>query len=267
MSNLYKQRYVVNDSNHTRVIDSNELVAEKLEQLAKKAGKTAQPDAEGFVAGLNMEAVEVVPKDTVSLEEAMEQVSQEAEDILADARQKAEDILADARSLAEGIKSQAKDSGFAQGMQEGSQKAAAELEERRRQMDAEQQMREADYQQKLEELEPRLVDVIAQVFEKVFHVQFDDKKEILIYLIQNTILGIEGTKEFQVRVSTEDFGFLESHRNEITEQTGQAVTIELMADANMKKGQCIIETDSGVFDCGQDVQLDNLMKALRSLSL
>lgn len=269
MSNLYKQRYIVNDSNHARVIDSNVLVAEKLEELAKEVQKSETPkaDADGFVAGLSMEAVEVVPKDTVSLEEAMEQVSQEAEEILADARKKAEEILSDARSQAETIKTQAKESGYAKGLQEGSDRAALELEERRSQMETEQKLRETDYRQKLEELEPRLVDVIAHVFEKVFHVQFDDKKEILIYLIQNTILGIEGTKEFQVRVSTEDFEFLESHRNEITERLGQAVKVELMADVNMKNGQCIIETDSGVFDCGRDVQLDNLIKALRSLSL
>ena len=127
-------------------------------------------------------------------------------------------------------------------------------------------MQEA-YQQQLEELEPRLVDVIADVFEQVFHVQFDDKKEILIYLIQNTILGIEDAKEFQIKVGVEDFTYLEKHKNEIQEKVGQSVNIEVMADAGMTDGQCVIETDAGVFDCGRDVQLENLIKALRSLSL
>ena len=158
-------------------------------------------------------------------------------------------------------------SGYSQGLQDGNQKAQEELEVLRQQMDNERKLMQEEYQQKTEELEPQLVDVIAGVFEKVFHIQFDDKKEILVYLIQNTILGIEGTKDFQVKVGKDDYKFLESHINEIEEQVGQAVNIELMADGSLKDGQCIIETDSGVFDCGRDVQLENLIKALRSLSL
>ena len=48
---------------------------------------------------------------------------------------------------------------------------------------------------------PYLVDIVANIFEKVFHIQFDDKKQILLYLIQKVILNAEGTKDFQVRVS------------------------------------------------------------------
>lgn len=134
-------------------------------------------------------------------------------------------------------------------------------------MEEEQNQIKEEYRQKIEELEPYLVDIVADVFEKVFHVQFDDKKEILIYLIQQAILSAEGTKDFQVRVSLKDYEFMENHKKEITERVGEAVNVEIMADASLKERQCMIETDSGVFDCGSDVQLDNLIKALRSLSL
>lgn len=36
-------------------------------------------------------------------------------------------------------------------------------------------------------MEQDLVDVIVTVFEKVFHIQFDDKKEILMHLIEDAI--------------------------------------------------------------------------------
>ena len=40
-----------------------------------------------------------------------------------------------------------------------------------------------------------------------------------------------------------------------------------MADASLQEHQCMIETDSGVFECGVDVQLENLLGTLKSLSL
>ena len=112
-----------------------------------------------------------------------------------------------------------------------------------------------------------MVDVVSDVFEKVFHVHFDDKKEILIYLIEKVILNAEGTKEFQVRVSPGDFEFVEGHRDEIAGQVGSSVHVEIMADASLQERQCMIETDSGVFECGTDIQLENLLKTLKSLSL
>lgn len=269
MSNLYKQRYVVTNETSARIINSNALVEEKMGELARQAQmQKQQQDEDGFVAGINMEAVDVVPKEeTISIDEVLEQKAAEAEEILESAKRQAEAVVASADEQAEAIRQQAQEEGHQQGLLEGRQQAQEELEELRRQIDDEKKAMQESYQQQLEELEPKLVDVIADVFEQVFHVQFDDKKEILIYLIQNTILGIEDAKEFQIKVGVEDFSFLEGHKSEIQEKVGQSVTIEIMADAGMKDGQCVIETESGVFDCGRDIQLENLIKALRSLSL
>ncbi|MCI8483620.1 MAG: flagellar biosynthesis protein [Lachnospiraceae bacterium] len=191
--------------------------------------------------------------------------------MIAEARQQAETILAEARQQAETIRKQAEEAGYENGygtgLQSGNEKAEAELQIKRGQLEEEQRQLEEEYRQKIDELEPYLVDIVAEVFEKVFHVQFDDTREILIYLIQQTILGAEGTKDFQVRVSLKDYEFVENHKSEITEQVGDAVHVEIMADTSLKERQCMIETDSGIFDCGTDLQLDNLIKALRSLSL
>lgn len=36
---------------------------------------------------------------------------------------------------------------------------------------------------------------------------------------------------------------------------------------SMTEGECIIETDTGVFECGMDVQLDNLIRDIQSLCM
>lgn len=271
MSNLYKQRYVVPDDSGTRVINSNSRVAERIQELERLQMQnipTQQGTVDGFVAGLNLEVVDAVPEEPeLSPEEIREQAKEEAETLLSDAKNHSDALLANANREAELIREKAREEGFEAGQQEGNARADAELARMRRQLEEEKRRLELDYQQKLQEMEPYLVGIISNVFEKVFHVQFDDKKEILIYLIQRVILGAEGTKEFQVRVSLKDYEFVEEHKREITERVGASVHVEIMADAALQERQCMIETDSGVFDCGMDVQLDNLMKALQSLSL
>ena len=203
MSNLYKQRYVVANNSNTRIINSNDRVEERMQELRREMVQklAGGQSADGFVEGLSMELVDA---------------RQEAEEILAEARSRAEAVLAQANEQAVSIRKQAEENGYEtgynSGIQEGNEKAAAELAVQRSRMEEEQRRMEEEYRQKIEELEPYLVDIVADVFEKVFHVQ-------------------------------------------------------VMADASLKERQCMIETDSGIFDCGSDVQLEHLIKALRSLSL
>lgn len=273
LSNLYKQRYVFSDSFSKRVINSNPKVNERLEELQREERMKSQiPDpqgiADGFMLGLNAEEVDAVPKEPViSPEEIRRMAQEEAEDLLADARSQAEAILTDAGSQAESIQEEAKNTGFDEGYQEGTAKAEAELAELRSQMEEEQRQLEEDYRQKVRELEPHLVEVVSDVFEKVFHVHFDDKKDVLIYLIEKVILNAEGIKDFQVRVSRADYDFVEGHRDAISKEVGASIQVEVLADASLQEHQCMIETDSGVFECGIDVQLDNLLATLKSLSL
>ena len=57
------------------------------------------------------------------------------------------------------------------------------------------------------------------------------------------------------------------HKDELQEQVGQYVTIEIISDNELTDNMCVIHTDSGVFDCSLDIQLDNLTRDLKSLSL
>lgn len=275
LSNLYKQRYVFSDNFSKRVINSNPKINERLEELQREERMKSQiPDpqgiADGFMLGLNAEEVDAVPKEpepVISPEEIRRMAQEEANDLLADARSQAEAVLADADKQAESIREEAKNAGFEEGYQEGAAKADAELAKLRSQMEEEQQRLEEDYRQKVRELEPHLVDVVSDIFEKVFHVHFDDKKDVLIYLIEKVILNAEGIKDFQVRVSRADYDFVEQHREAILQEVGASIQVEVLADASLQEHQCMIETDSGVFECGIDVQLDNLLRTLKSLSL
>lgn len=41
----------------------------------------------------------------------------------------------------------------------------------------------------------------------------------------------------------------------------------MIADPMLEENQCMIETDSGIFNCSLGVQLENLIKDLKSLSI
>lgn len=269
-SNLYKQYNVREKEEGIRIIDSNEMVQEKLAELAKKLHTNSQSKGqeftEGFSQGLTAEAV--VP--LINPEEEAQQLKEEAEEYLADAKQEAQSILADAKEKSKTLREEAKKKGYQEGYQTGADEARKELEDsfqkKEEELNQHKLTLQGEYNRKLEELEPELLGVIIQVVEKVFHIQFDDKAELLLHLIQNAILNIENSRSFHVRVGDEQRLFLEKHKEDILDRVGHDISLDILSDPLLEGNQCVIETESGVFDCSLGVQLENLIKDLRSLS-
>lgn len=164
----------------------------------------------------------------------------------------------------------AKEEGGKQGYEEGFHQAQetleAEYQQKQEELERLEQKRQDNYEMQMQELEPKLLDVILTVVEKVFHIQFKDKREILLYLVGNAIANIEGSKSFRIRIGIDQKEFIEFHKEEILDRVGHDMSLEIVSDIALSGNQCIIETETGVFDCSMDVQLKNLIKDLRSLS-
>ena len=271
LSNLYKQYWVTNQQDNARVINANAVLEERKAKLLERqlAEQRYQEElAKSFAAGIVREDTEII-EEVPEIEEVdyVEQAKEEAERILSEANTQAQSVLNQAYEDAQRLREEAKVQGFA----EAEAVMKKELQQKSAALDAEYSAKsrvlEQDYTSKRDSMEKDLVDVILEVFNKVFHIQFDNKKHILMHLINNTILNIEGDRSFRIKVAESNVLFLENHREDILERVGHGIELEFIADSSLDGNDCFIETDSGVFDCGLDTQLENLIKDIKSLSL
>ena len=122
-----------------------------------------------------------------------------------------------------------------------------------------------EHMKKMEVMESDIIDAVIKVFRHVFNIQFENKKKILLYLVHNTLMNVEVGKEFHIRVSSANYKFFESRIGDIKEKIGNDIDIEIVNDMTLGPEDCIIETESGVFNCGIDMELSNLEKDIRSL--
>ena len=44
------------------------------------------------------------------------------------------------------------------------------------------------------------------------------------------------------------------------------VNIDIVEDATLERNQCMIETNTGIFNCSLDIELNNLIKNIKLLS-
>ncbi len=267
-SNLLKQQYGYNEQAGARIINSNQRMEERMRELARiyqtvedEAGVPA-PDA-GFVEGILAE--EVAPEPEVDTEALLAEAQTQADSIIEEARNRADQILNDANEKAQALYEDQKQAGYNDGSALAKEQLEQQLTSQQEQFQTKCQELEADYRQKQDSMETDLVDAIIQVFDKVFHIQFEGKKDILLYLIKNTLGSIDAGKHFRILVSETNWQYVDEHLDELREELGSDVTIETARNRTMSDTECRIETDFGVYDCSLDLELDALCRDIRSL--
>lgn len=269
MSNLLKYNHVVVKNEDKHVIDSNELLknilsAKKNTTSGNSFAEKSIPDPDGFVRGIDAARVEKL----ISDEE--EQQDDNNAGILEDARKQAEDILEDAKKQAEDILKDAKENGYKEGYEKGTIESKQKSDDLQTKLKADyksmSEKLQNEYDEKYQVMESELVDTLMEVFSKVTLTIAEDKKDLVLLLIQRTLKDADANKDFLIRVSDVDYGFVMNSIDKLYDCVSLDSKIEVVRDNTLKKNQCIIETDAGAFDCSLDIQLEGLISEIKLLS-
>ena len=280
-SNLLKRGFTKLSEDDTRVINTNDLVAKRIRELSAKMQQTK---TEGFVSGLAADKVDALVADTEEsegepqscgnaikagedLQKLREDAEAQAAQIVEEAKTQAESILQDARAQAESEKQAVLEQARKQGLAE----AQAQADRIQTQREAEYREKtaglDAEYQKMIDELEPKFVDTITGIYEHIFHVDLHSYREVLCYLISTTMRNTEDNKSFLIHVSKEDYPYVSMQKKQITAQAvSPNASVEIIEDMTLGKGECLIETEGGIFDCGLGTQLAELRQKLKLLS-
>ncbi len=304
MSNggILKSGWVVVDPANTRIIDSNARAEARLKELAMELAVQCgeEPDfADGFTQGISAVEVSQLIRDgegnivgdqqdgdgMLQPEEgaAPPQSGQMQEELIAEAEAQIEQMRAEAMAeieqtrvqIIEEAKSegyqqgfeQGQNDGFAQGHQDGLDSVTQEREQLHAEAEQVRASLEEEYARKIKELEPIFIDTLTGIYEHIFHVSLKNSRELIVYLIQNTMRNIETGGTYLIHVSKEDYPFASMQKRELIKGTNIAIeNVELLEDVTLGKNECMIETGNGVFDCSLGTQLEALNEELRLLS-
>ncbi len=206
------------------------------------------------------------PEISVDTQAIIDDAMAQADQIIADANAQAEEILNAAQLNADAMKNLARQDGEKEGYNEGTQRAAMELQEAQSQMQQEIDRISNEFMQKQINMEHEIVEMCLPVFERVFSAELSGRKDVIYHLLDHCIMKIERTGQMQIKVSDANAEFIKSKKEEIQGKVGAEVGLDIIADPLLNDSQCIIETDGGIFDCSIDTELDNLIREIRALS-
>ena len=281
-SNLVKGGYISLAAGNKLTIDNNEFVARRIEELTRQIKEEpAQAIEESFSDGLDPETVEALVSDgdggdegfvaggIIKNEDPLNGAAYAA--AMEEANERAREIVECAEQEAQEIKNRAAEDGRSEGYEQGlaDARAAAEAEYRQKEDALKKKEEEltAEYQKKTAELEPLLVDKLAGIFERVCGARLENEKETVMYLLNRALTGSESGRDYIIHVTADDYQHVRSSKEELCKGTGiLPENIEIVEDATLTAGGCMIESEGGIWDCSLGTQLKQLAAELRILS-
>ncbi len=268
-----------NDRKEKRIIDSNQAVSDRIKELSEML--ETQPEEEfvdEFTEGLDAEQVDALltdPDELAAQKEAEEaeaaaqllaNANEEAERIIADANEQAQKIIDDANEQAAGVLEDARARGETEGNEKGYAEGLERAAEKEREAEEKAAAYAAEFEEKMAELEPRMVETLCGIYSHVLGIDLSGRSDVVLYLLRDTIRNIDSTKNYLVHVSKEDHEYVVANKEELAAGLGSSVVIEIIEDVTLAEGNCFIETEGGIFDCSLGTELELLAKELKALS-
>lgn len=277
MSNLIKYQFVNLKPDNAVLIDpeknADKFVPMKKDSRVKirsleeveeeEREKEKQQEEEKKSTGKFMSGISIAELDE-EMEKKREEAEKQSEQILEDAGNRADALVAQAGEEADKIREAARQEGFEAGRQEGMQQAEEETSRIRQELMEQSQNLLFEYDEMVSGIEPRYVDILCALIQKLTGVLMADNKDILLHLIRCGIADMDPARRYTIRVSPEDTMTAESYRRQISKEAGKVI-IDIQEEKGLAKDECIIETEHQMVDCGFKTQLNNMLTTLRML--
>lgn len=193
-----------------------------------------------------------------------------AKTVREDARLQAAKIISDAQNEAEAIRENAKKEGYQQGLEEGNMEAMRRADVYLENLHKEQEIVFQETRQQMEEQlhvsESKLVDVSCMFIEKFTGILVEQYKPVMLHMINNSLSDSDTSSKFIIKVSEDNYAYISDNHDRLVGAGNPNISIEVYGDSKLDNQQCIIESDNGIVDLSMDVQVKNLITAIKLMS-
>ena len=194
------------------------------------------------------------------------EAEQKVNQMIEDANAHATMVIENAEKDAEDRVNEALEQARAEGLEQGRQQAEEENARARQELELIKNQYREEYEKQVDGLEPAFVEIVIKYIKKLTGIYADDKREIILHLIDNALKDKHGNENFIVRVSEADFPVVSYSKDAIRGYLSEGAQLEVVADKLLERNQCMIETESRIFDCSLDGQLMSLIEDIRLLA-
>ncbi|MFA5675344.1 MAG: FliH/SctL family protein [Christensenellales bacterium] len=187
------------------------------------------------------------------------EIRDKAMEFVQSANVKAQQIIANALAEAEEIKEEARRQGVTDGMSEARDKHDEQVKDFRDNLLKLEKYRDSLF----EALQSDILDLSVDIAEKIINIVIEKDDTAYKGLVKNAVESLKKADKFVLYVSRGDYDkFFKDSPPWILTEAGSAEP-EVICDASLKRGDCIIESDKEIVDAGISRQLSKARQHLK----
>ena len=244
MSKLIKSSLVTERKDNTKEKkDTDKKINIKYEELIKDAEKKAKRKSERMI----------------------EEAKQNAQEIVNNANKTSEEIKKKENNKKKKKKKEAENIGYEEGFKKGFDEGKEKSDQLIREAS---QIKESCMKQKnetLNNLESDIIELVMEISKKAINRLYDEDKEILLSIIKKGLDTFNSPTNITIKVSQEDYDFVEMHKNKIHSMANLVEDITIAIDNTLHSGGVLIETSNGSVDTSINTQIEEIEKMLKEL--
>jgi len=108
----------------------------------------------------------------------------------------------------------------------------------------------------IEENEENLINLAIKIAEKIIKQEIKEDREIIRNNLKDAIKMVPVSKELTIIVNWEDLEYIKEIREKLISEINGVEKIEIIENANIEKGGCILETSMGTIDASINSQIE-----------
>lgn len=163
------------------------------------------------------------------------------------------------------LQQEAYDVGFAQGYEDGVQKANANMQQSIQQANETMVDAQKNAQAYIESQEAVLLELALTAADRILNVQLDRQDELYVSIIERGLKEAREMKEIKLYVSPKYHGLVTKHQTELAEMFPTNVPFMIFVNEDLQHTESYIETNHGRIVVSVDEQLQELRRQLYEL--
>jgi len=164
------------------------------------------------------------------------------------------------------LEQEAYEKGFAQGQKDGEELGRKQYETLANRMKEILRGLEKSISEHVLALEPQLFALLKVMLKKLVLKEVSTSPEVIKNCLKEALKHVVEQTRVRIHLHPEDAEFLEEILGELREELSKLKDFEIVSDANLHRGGCLLETDFGLIDATLDRRWKELTKLLEDES-
>lgn len=244
--------FLPENSEAAEVAETVKLPEPTVEEIEEKAKAEAEEKAKAIEQAARKNAYEIV-----------EQARWEANDLITKAKEEAEKEV---QSLKETASEEGRKQGLEKGHQEGMEKGREEGQqayaEAIRKWNGMAESAVAERKKLLGELQPVLVELVGEALHRCLQKEAKRHHQMVLDFAQEVIKKAQDQVHLKLHLNPEDVEEVEAQKEQLQLSVG-AGELEIVPDARIERGGCVLETEAGSVDAKLSTVVEQVKDSLR----